>query len=238
MTGAAEQASRVSVVIPAYNAEAHIGEAIESVLAQTRPAAEVIVVDDGSGDGTATIAGSFDEVEVLTQPNRGPSAARNAGVARSSGELLAFLDADDLMTPNRLELQSAHLRSNPETDIVFGGQEVRVEEATDVPYWVEGSALPAREIGPAEIERIYHMSMLIRRRAWDLVGPFDEAMRMAEDLDWTLRASELGVPMAILDDVVTVRRVHTANATHDAVASREGIFEAFRKRIERNRARS
>ena len=237
MTGA-EPSPRVSVVIPAYDAAAHIGEAIESVLAQTLPASELIVVDDGSGDETAEIARSFEAVDLLTQSNRGPSAARNAGVTRSSGDLLAFLDADDLMTPRRLELQSAHLRENPATDIVFGAQEVRVEDETSVPYWVEGSPTPPREIGPAEIERIYHMSMLLRRRTWDLVGPFDETMRMAEDLDWTLRASELGVPMAVLDDVVTVRRVHAANATQDAVGSREGIFEAFRKRIERNRARS
>ena len=238
MNKAAEPTPRVSVVIPAYNAEAHIGEAIESVLAQTLPAAELIVVDDGAEDRTGKIASSYEGVELIVQPNAGPSAARNNGVAQTTGELLTFLDADDLMTPRRLELQAAHLRDNPAVEIVFGAQEVRAEPGARLPFWAEDSPVPTREIGPGEIERTYPMTMFLRRRAWDLVGPFDETMRMAEDLDWTLRASELGLPMAVLDDVVTIRRVHAGNVTHDSVASREGTFEAFRKRIERNRARS
>ena len=238
MTAPAGPAPRVTVVIAAHDAEAHIGVAIESVLAQTLPAAELIVVDDGSADATAEIAARYDGVEVLSQPNRGPSAARNAGVARSSGDFLAFLDADDLMTPQRLEVQSGHLGGHPDLEIVFGSQEVRMEDGAHPPYWAEGSALPVRTVGPGDIERIYHLSMLLRRSAWDRVGGFDESMRMSEDLDWTLRASELGLGMAVIDEVVTIRRVHAANVTHDAVASREGLFDAFRKRIERNRARS
>lgn len=228
---------RISVVIPAHNAESFIAEAIGSVLEQTLPAAELVVVDDGSADRTAEIARSFPGVEVLCQANAGPAAARNAGVARTTGELLGFLDADDLMTPQRLEAQAAHLRDRPGTDIVFGAQEVRVEAGAELPFWADESAVPARQIGPEDVPRVYHMSMLVRRGIWARVGPFDESLAMAEDLDWTLRASEAGAEMDVLDEVVTIRRVHGSNVTHDAAGSREAMFEAFRKRIERNRER-
>lgn len=225
------------IVIAAFNAEEHIGEALTSVLEQSRPPREIVVVDDGSEDATAQVAASFPGVGLVSQANRGPAAARNAGVARTTAALIGFLDADDLMTPRRLELQTARMCENPDLEVVFGAQEVRLEPGAALPFWAEGSAVPARRIGPGEFERVYHLSMLLRRGTWERVGPFDESLRQAEDLDWTLRASEAGARMEVLDDVVTIRRVHGGNVTHDAEGSRAGIFSAFRKRIERNRAR-
>ncbi len=96
----------VSLVIPAYNAEAYLREALDSAFAQTRPPDEVIVVDDGSGDRTPEIAASYgDRVRLLRQPNRGEAAARNTGVRVARGDLIAFLDADDTLLPRCLEAQ-------------------------------------------------------------------------------------------------------------------------------------
>jgi glycosyltransferase involved in cell wall biosynthesis len=96
----------VSVVIPAYNAEAYLREALDSVFAQTRPPDEVVVVDDGSTDRTSEVAASYgDRVRLLRQPNRGEAAARNAGVLAARGALIAFLDADDTWLPRYLESQ-------------------------------------------------------------------------------------------------------------------------------------
>ena len=106
---------KISVVIPAYNAEKHIARAIESVLSQTRPADEVIVVDDGSIDGTADVIRSFGErVILIQQENAGASIARNAGIQAATGDWIAFLDGDDEWLPEKLKLQSDHLQRHPD----------------------------------------------------------------------------------------------------------------------------
>ncbi|MHC4784098.1 MAG: glycosyltransferase family 2 protein [Planctomycetota bacterium] len=106
---------KISVVIPAYNAEKHIARAIESVLAQTRPADEVIVIDDGSSDGTGDVVRSFgDKVIFIQQENAGASVARNAGIEAATSDWIAFLDADDEWLPNKLQLQVEHFKRNPD----------------------------------------------------------------------------------------------------------------------------
>ena len=106
---------RISVVIPAYNAGRYIGRAIDSVLAQTRPAEEIIVVDDGSTDHTAEIAGAYgDRIRFIRQENAGASVARNTGIAAATGNWIAFLDADDEWLPEKLRLQTEHLERNPD----------------------------------------------------------------------------------------------------------------------------
>ncbi len=104
----------VSVVIPAYNAAKYIGRAIDSVLAQTRPADEIIVVDDGSTDNTADVAHGYgDKIRFIRQENAGASVARNTGIEAATSEWIAFLDADDEWLPQKLQLQTEHLRRNP-----------------------------------------------------------------------------------------------------------------------------
>lgn len=111
---------RISVIIPAYNAEAFLRATIESVLSQTSPAHEIIVVDDGSTDATTAVALSFQgRVTLVCQQNQGPSAARNAGIRVATGDWIAFLDADDIMLPNKLSLQSAAIQANPTLAVVY-----------------------------------------------------------------------------------------------------------------------
>jgi glycosyltransferase involved in cell wall biosynthesis len=232
----------ISVVIPAFNEERYIGEAIESVLAQTLPPDEVIVVDDGSTDATAEVAAGYDGVRVLSQPNRGLGAARNAGFAETSGDLLAFHDADDLMTPEKLERQVAYLEAHPACGIVLGRQSLRVEEGADLPFWARGEALPheaelaGRFALPDGDGTVHTMTMLVRRDAFLAVGPFDEELRIAQDLDWLFRAFEEGVGVDLADDMVLVRRIHSASLTQDDERTRHELFVAFKKRMERRRA--
>ena len=110
----------VSVMIGAYNAAPYLGEAIESVLGQDYEPIELIVVDDGSTDGTADVARSFAQAKVIQQENGGNGSARNRAVENASGELYAFLDADDRFTPGKLSLQKAVLDADPGLDMVFG----------------------------------------------------------------------------------------------------------------------
>jgi glycosyltransferase involved in cell wall biosynthesis len=231
----------VSVVVPAYNAERYIGEAIESVLAQTYSPVELIIVDDGSTDRTAEVAGAYSEATVISQENSGPSAARNRGAASARGEFLAFHDSDDAMTPDKLAVQAGHLIDHPEVGCVLAEQELLVEAGAELPFWVEGSKVPTlmppRPPELADEPAVHPMTMVIRRETFDRVGPFDEAMRAAEDFDWMLRASEEGVEIARLPRVLLRRRVHPASLTQDAAAGRAGLFKAFKGRIDRHRAR-
>ena len=106
---------KISVVIPAFNAEKTIARAVESVLAQSRPADEIIVIDDGSKDNTADVIRSYgDKVILIQQENAGASVARNAGLKNASGDWIAFLDCDDEWLPEKLKLQSEHLARNPD----------------------------------------------------------------------------------------------------------------------------
>lgn len=232
----------VSVVIPAFDAERFLGESIESVLAQTYAPLETIVVDDGSSDETAAVARSYEGVTVVAQDNAGPSAARNRGFAASRGALIAFHDSDDLMTPDKLEVQAGVLIDEPEVGCVLAEQELLVEPGAELPFWVEGSKvqtiMPPR---PPELEDeplVHPMTMVVRREVFERIGGFDESMRAAEDFDWMLRASEEGIEIARLSAVLLRRRVHPDSLTQDAAAARLGLFRAFKSRIERHRARS
>ena len=110
-------APTISVIVPAFRSEATLGRAIESVLRQTHPAFEVVVVDDGSDDGTAAVAQAFGApVRVLRQPNGGTASARNHGVREARGDVVCFLDADDSYAPQRLEQVVAKLAAEPELD--------------------------------------------------------------------------------------------------------------------------
>ena len=233
----------VSVVIPAYEAERFLGEAIESVLAQTYSPVEMIVVDDGSTDRTAEVAAAYDGVKVIVQENSGPSAARNRGFAAASGEFIAFHDSDDADDarqaggadrPHAREPRRGLRARHPRADRRARGR----------------AALLGRRLGgadrdaarPAELTDepdVHPMTMVVRREAFERVGDFDPTMRAAEDFDWMLRASEEGVEIARLSDQVLLRRrVHPASLTQDAAAGRAGLFRAFKGRIERHRARA
>ncbi len=231
----------VSVVIPAYDSERYVGEAIESVLAQTYSPVETIVVDDGSADRTADIAASYDGVTVIAQANGGPAAARNRGFAASGGAIITFHDSDDAMTPDKLAVQAGHLRDNPSVGCVLAEQEVLVEPGAELPFWIDGSkvptVMPPRPAELADEPMVHPMTMVVRREVFERVGGFDESMRAAEDFDWMLRAAEEDIEIARLSDVLLRRRVHADSLTQDAEAARAGLFRAFKGRIERHRAR-
>lgn len=231
----------VTVVIPAYEEERFVGEAIESVLAQTYPAVETIVVDDGSGDRSAEVAAGYEGVTVMRQDNRGPAAARNAGVAAGRGELVTFLDADDRMVPERLEIQVGHLRANPGVGCVIGSQELELEDGAELPYWAHGTEKPLltaeSTLEPTDTPNVYATSMLMSRRTFEDSGGFDESIAIgAEDADLVLRLIEAGVEVARLEDVIVRRRVHAASLTQDDAGSRTALVEVFKHRIDRRRA--
>ena len=219
----------VSVVTPAFEEEAFIAEALQSVLAQTYRPVELIVVDDGSRDRTAEIAAAH-EARVLRRTQRGgPAAARNAGLALARGDYWTIFDADDVMAPEGLSRQVAHLEQHPELGIVFGLTEAFVSPGEGRPSHFRS----AWANGPFP----WHTgTMMARREVLELVGPFDETLRLGEDIEWLARAKDAGVRVGRADHVALRYRIHRANTTSDTHAKQQAMLRALRMSVRRRRA--
>ncbi len=178
----------LSVVVPAHDAEASVEAAIRSALRQTRPPDEIVVVDDGSTDATATVVRRIEgPVRLVSQAQGGPSAARNAGVAASAGEWLAFLDADDEWHPEKLE----HQVRLAEGDIVLVATDwSRDAVRRPAPKTVPTTMLPTSKI--LLLNRFQTSTVLLRRDAFTAAGGFDSSLDGVEDWDMWLRASREG----------------------------------------------
>jgi glycosyltransferase involved in cell wall biosynthesis len=234
----------VTVVIPVYNGERFLGEAIESVLDQDYEPVEIVVVDDGSTDGSSEVAARYDEVTLIRQENQGQAVARNVAIEAGSGEFVALLDADDQMAPGRLSTQISALKDNPAAGGVLGRQRVFVEQGASPMAWmsdpraaldVEGA--DAMEAEVSGVTPFYPPPTLtVRRSVFDQLGYFDPAFRMGEDVDFILRFQDAGIALETRDDLVLYRRVHGSNLTYDAAGIRESIARAFKNRIDRHRA--
>jgi glycosyltransferase involved in cell wall biosynthesis len=199
----ADERSEVGVAIPAFNAERWLAQNLDSVLTQTRPPDDVLVLDDGSTDGTVAVAEAFGApVRVARQRNAGIGAARNRALELVRGTIVAFVDSDDMLTPSSLAVRLDALRRLPHVDVVWG--HVRRFERT-----LDGAPVAFDEPMPSHTAG----SILARRSALERVGPFAVEVRAAEGLDWLLRARELGLCELTLEEQVLWRRVHGENAS-------------------------
>ena len=196
----------VSAVIPARDCERYVGEAIESALAQTYGAVEVVVVDNASCDGTAAVARDYGErVRLVREGTPGLGPARNAALTAARGEYVAFLDCDDLWEPQKTELQLAAFADDPAPDIVLG--HVRQFASPDL----EPARAAELRIPPQPQPGLYIGTALVPRAVMDRVGPWREDVEVSDSLEWFLTARRLGLRERMLPDVVTLRRVHGGN---------------------------
>lgn len=222
--------SSISVIIPVYNGEKYLGEAIESVLAQTFRPFEIIVVDDGSTDRTADVARSYPEpVHYFYQRNSDVSAARNMGVKKAEGSFFAFLDSDDLWAENKLELQMAALEIESGPDIVFG--HVQQFYSPDLEQGMKEKIACPTEKMPG-----YHPgTMLVSRGAFLQVGLFDSRLNCGEFVDWYAKAKEKGLKCLMLSEVVMKRRIHNANRGILDRKIQTGYVRAIKAALDRKR---
>ena len=198
----------VSAVIPAHDCERYVGEAIESVLAQTYPHIELVVVDNGSGDGTAKVIRGFgDRARLIFEGRRGIGPARNAGVRSSRGEYVAFLDCDDLWEPRKTEIQLAAFADDPRPDVVMGHVKQFASPDLD-PAVAEEFRIP-EDPQPG----MFPGAVLVRRDVLDRVGPWREEVVVSDGLEWFLAVRRLGLREVMLPEVVTLRRVHGRNTS-------------------------
>jgi len=203
------------------------------VFAQTLPPTEVIVVDDGSTDGTWDVIERFGaRVRYVHQDNQGPAAARNKGIALATGQLLAFLDADDLWLPQKLARQVRRFAER--ADLQVSVTQVRN-------FWVEelcaeAEAMRDHRLAAAALPGYVPQTMLARREVFARVGSFDETLRIGEDTDWFLRATDLGTAMELLPEVLVMRRFHRTNLTRAGTVLQSNLADAVWRSLQRRRA--
>ena len=221
---------KVSVIIPAFNAARYIARTLDSILAQTYPDVEVIVIDDGSTDDTAArVAAYAPRVQYAWQPNSGGcSKPRNHGIARATGELLVFIDSDDLMAPHRIASEVDALMQHQEAQLVFSNYRDFDDNRFDVIGHFDtcpllSALLESQQPGTdvvvlnpdvgAELlltENFGSSSPMIRRSVLDAVGLYDETLKASEDFDLQYRVAEAG-PIALIPQVGWYKRLHQSS---------------------------
>lgn len=212
----------VSVIIPVYNGASFLAEAIESVIDQTYSPFELLVVDDGSTDASADIARSYEPVRYLHQANRGQGAALNHGLDLASGDFIAFLDADDLWLPGKLQAHIDFHRMHPQLDLTYSCVQVFLHSGTSRPAWLPSSMLAMPK--PAAMPS----SIVVQRRTFTTLGSFNPDNRSASDFEWFLRAWRAGVRKALIDTPLVRKRIHPGNASAQAAVRADMRAQFFR----------
>jgi len=208
---------KVTALIPTYNCERYICDAIDSVLAQTYPLHEVIVVDDGSTDQTQSVLARYgSRIKYIRQTNAGPPAARNTGIAQATGDFIALLDSDDMWMPEKLERQMDYLEKHPACGLIYTDMKTFdetgiIEESVKVS---RNLTLPSGHIFPQVFaETLFQTSaVVVRKSCVDTVGPFDTSLRMGDDYEFFMRIArhyELGY----VDEPLVLYRQHPSQGT-------------------------
>lgn len=224
--------TRVSIIIPTYDRPDYLAEAIESVLQQQGAELEVLVADNGTMGEIKEVAKRFgDQVVYFHLESPGIGLARNAGVAASTGDFIAFLDDDDLWTVDKLQRQLRAFEEQPELDAVFGHMRQFLCPRVDT----------------AELEKVKHLdgqvipaplatSILMRRSAWERVGPFDTSLQIGVDVDWYSRVCDSKIATLMLPDVLYLRRIHKTNTNFTHSHEKNGRLLMLKRIIDRRRA--
>jgi glycosyltransferase involved in cell wall biosynthesis len=222
----------ISIIMPAWNASRYIGEALQSILSQSRSDFEIIVVDDRSTDDTRQIveeAASRDSrIRVLDGAHSGVAQARNLALTAAAGAFISFLDADDLWPAGRLGRHMRLLEENPDASGIAG--EILVFEK------LGGDQRPLPGSAHTTLLSIYLGAATFRRAAFARLGNFDESMLFAEDVDFFFRFHEAGLRFAIDRDLALLHRRHDTNMTHDRASGRKYMLAALGKSMVRRRA--
>lgn len=221
----------ISVIIVVRNGERYIAEAIGSVLAQTQPADEILVVDGRSSDNTVGIARTMPGVRVLPQPGKGLADARNAGLRASRGALIAFLDHDDIWVPEKLAIQRRVLPRHPHAMAALA----HVKFFADQPDQL--SVEQKRQIDAPPKPGPTPGALLAHRSLFDQVGDFDGRYAIGCDFDWFQRARARGVDIVTCPEVLLHKRLHRNNLSGQVGQHRREVFDILRRSLGRRDSR-
>ncbi len=228
---------KVSIIIPTYNHASYLPDAIKSVLSQTFKNFEIIVVNDGSTDNTVDVLQPYmGMIKYIYKDNGGLSSARNVGIRNSTGEYIVFLDADDMLMPDKLKIQSVILDENPDIGMVYSDEYIIYGDDKDKKYTArDGRQLPSGNIfKDLFLESfIAVMTAMVRRTCFDRIGFFDESLLCNEDDDMWLR---IATQWSILfsDYRSAIRRIHSSNMSRDRLKMERFIVIVLERTLDRN----
>jgi glycosyltransferase involved in cell wall biosynthesis len=221
---------KVSVIIPVYNGDKFLEEAIKSVLSQEYDSLECIVVDDGSIDDSAAVAKKFEQVVYLYQDNAGVASARNRGVRNASGEYLAFLDADDLWDHKKLAIQIRYLERNPELGYSLTKHSLFLADGMqELPAWVRKHQFDQK------MTAYIPSALVVRKSVFEAVGEFNEHYKIGDDTDWFLRARDAGIKLGIIEDVLLYKRVHPQCLSSQTELAKKNLLKLVKASLQRAR---
>lgn len=222
----------VSCIIPVFNGERHLAEAVESVLAQTAPASEILAIDDGSTDASADVLARYGgRVRYVRQAHGGPASARNRGIALAAGELVAFIDQDDRWHPEKLATQVACFAEDPDLSLCFAHAEL----FWDTDLADEGDAYRSHPRG-TRVPAYSTPALLARRSTFERVGSFDTDLLFGDATDWTLRAMDARLGIRLLPETLLYHRMHAGNLTRRRTESKAEFVRIVRATLARRRA--
>jgi glycosyltransferase involved in cell wall biosynthesis len=218
----------VSTIIPVHNGEKFLAGAIANVLEQDYQPLEIIIIDDGSTDGTREVAAQFkDKIRYIYQSNSGPAAARNHGIKIAKGNVIAFLDVDDLWSADKLKKQVECLVNNPSVQIVQGLIQQVYLSSTNKEQVYENYAETYQYINLG--------SSIYQKSVFKKVGLFDEILTYGEDIDWFLRAWENRIDKLVIEEVTLFYRHHQQNMTFKKTSRELGLVKVYKRHLDRNR---
>lgn len=221
---------KVSVVIPVYNGQTYLASTIESAINQDNvDDIEIIVVDDGSTDRTVDITKRFSTVRYQYQESQGAAAARNTGAMLAQGEYIAFLDADDLWMPNKLELQVKMLAEQEQLNMVF----CMVQQFISPDLTNQQAANIACPTSP--MPAYIPSGLMVQKDAFLRIGAFQTKWRVGEFIDWFGRAKELGFQSDVVPEVLLKRRLHLTNTGVTERSSRQDFARILKASLDRKR---
>lgn len=222
---------RISVILPVFNTEKYVAEAIESVLTQTYPSIELICIDDCSTDTSLQILQSFgDKITIIkNQVNSGIATSRNNGIAIARGEYLAFMDSDDIWEKDKLALQMEQFKNNPHLGISFTHMKCFI--SPELPEEIKNTRYCPPDIMPGYISATAVVSASIFKK----VGYFDTEWKVGEFIDWFARAKALNVSFGTLPNVSLLRRIHATNTGVTKRTSRSDYIKIVKKALERKK---
>ncbi|MCW5889820.1 MAG: glycosyltransferase family 2 protein [bacterium] len=198
----------VAVVMPIYNGGTYLAEALASLRAQTLLPDEIVVVDDGSTDGSGALAAArAPQARLVRQENAGVAAALARGVRETTAEIVTFLEADDVWLPEKLAREAARFAAEPDVAWTLCHTQIFLDAGCERPSWLR----PALLDGPSLVAFV--SALAIRRTVFARVGDFDATYRYGQDTEWMMRAQAAGMRRAILPEVSVRRRIHASNMT-------------------------
>lgn len=220
----------VDVVIPVYNGAKYFPDCIRSIFMQTFTPTNIIIIDDGSEDNTPEVAQSWgSRVRYHRVPHGGLPYARNQGILRSTSEFIAFVDSDDIWTPEKLEVQIATTERAAQPSMIFGhvqqfiSDDLTPEEASEI------------KCDRTPLRGLFSSTLLIRRSDCDRVGPFDESIQTGEFIEWCSRAIDIGIKTIVVPEVVCHRRLHRNNLGRGGASTHLNYVRMIKAVLDRRR---